>query len=58
MVKTTDLVHGIVGTLRNYAAAPDKDVEGYQKYCRAYPDTWNKIIEECRDAEEKRIKTK
>ena len=54
MVKTTELKYGIVGTLRRYAAAPDKDVEGYQKYCRAYPETWNKIIKECNDAKQER----
>jgi len=55
MVKANELVHGIVGTLRRYAEAPDKDWKGYQKYCRAYPRTWNKIIKECNDAEYKRI---
>jgi hypothetical protein len=53
MVRSDQLIHGIVGTLRNYAKAPHKDVEGYQRYCRAYPETWNKIIKECKDAEEK-----
>ena len=55
MVKTTELVNGIVGCLRDYAKSPEKDWRGYQKYCRVYPDTWNKIIEECKDAKQKRI---
>jgi hypothetical protein len=56
MVKTNTLKVGLLKALRGYAKDPVPNLVGYQEYCRAYPDTWNKIIKECTDAKQKRIK--
>jgi hypothetical protein len=44
----------IVEAFRIYAKDPAKWFRRYQDACRAFPETWNKIIKECNDAEKKR----
>jgi len=45
----------IINDFRQYAKDPARWFKRYQRQCRAYPRTWNKIVKEIVDGKQKRI---